>query len=795
MRGLAQVVFFLALVNGSVISCAAQDAYSNPVAAALSNYIQENVQEKIYTHTDKSFYVCGEIIWYKLYNVDAATNRPANISKLAYVELLDGNGQPVLQAKIELQDGLGKGSFFLPFSLSSGNYTLRVYTNWMKNFDTQFFFEKQLTIVNTLKRLPAAESKTSEYNIRFFPEGGNLVAGLETRVAFHAVDQYGKAAWCQGIVYNQDHDSITSFTSGRFGMGSFRFKPVEGHSYNTVVKDANGSEITRELPAVYETGYTMQLVQADSQYITINIASAGQKNNTIFLLGHGRQSIQVAQSKKLVNGKAELALPVKDLREGVTHFTLFDENHRPLCERLYFKRPETRMNIDVRLDQLEYATRKKIGISITTLDTGGQPIGGDLSVSVFRTDSLQVPDDADIQSYFWLSSDLHGKVESPSYYFNSNDDDAQLNADNLMLTHGWSRFKWENVIADNKPGFRFLPEYEGMLVTGKISDKYTGVPAANVKVFLSIPGEKFVFRTTTSDASGNFLFNVGKFYGRSDIVVQAQKDPGVYLVDIKTPFSVNKESSNSPAFSISEKWKEDLLSYSVSSQVENLYTEGEKQRFSAFLTKDTTRFYGRPDKTYWLDDYTRFISLEEVMREYVAEVRVRKERDSFYYRVRNGAFNIFFEKEPLTLLDGVPVFDIKKLMEFDPLKIKKLDVVTKRFFTGNDGIEGIISYSTYDGNLGGFNLDAGAIVLEYEGLQLNREFYSPSYESNEKLESPLPDFRNVLFWAPGIITDSKGLANMDFYSSDRPGTYAIVVQGMTTDGLAGSSVHFFRVNK
>ncbi|HUM65319.1 MAG TPA: hypothetical protein PLV32_05715, partial [Chitinophagaceae bacterium] len=154
MRGLAQVVFFLALVNGSVISCAAQDAYSNPVAAALSNYIQENVQEKIYTHTDKSFYVCGEIIWYKLYNVDAATNRPANISKLAYVELLDGNGQPVLQAKIELQDGLGKGSFFLPFSLSSGNYTLRVYTNWMKNFDTQFFFEKQITIVNTLKRLP-----------------------------------------------------------------------------------------------------------------------------------------------------------------------------------------------------------------------------------------------------------------------------------------------------------------------------------------------------------------------------------------------------------------------------------------------------------------------------------------------------------------------------------------------------------------------------------------------------------------------------------------------------------------
>ncbi len=794
MRGFVQVVLFLVLLNGSVVRGIAQHGYTKPVAA-LTNYTRDNEQEKIFAHVDKSFYVCGEIIWFKLYNVDAATNRPTNFSKLAYVELLDGSGQPVLQAKIELQEGFGNGSFFLPFSLSSGGYTLSAYTNWMKNFDSRLFIEKQITIVNTLKRLPAAESKKSEYNIRFFPEGGNLVAGLKSRVAFHAVDQYGKGNWCQGVVYNQDNDSITSFSTGRFGMGSFNLKPVKGHTYSAVVQDTDGNEIIRELPAVYETGYTMHLEQPDSHSIKINIASAGKKDKTIFLLGHSRQSIKLAQSKNLVDGKAEITLPVKDLGEGITHFTLFDENHQPLCERLYFRRPENRMSIKIGLDQQEYATRKKIGMSITTLGGSGQPISGDLSVSVFRTDSLQVPDEDDIQSYLWLSSELRGKVESPSYYFNAANDDALTNVNHLMLTHGWSRFKWENVLAGNEPGFRFLPEYEGMLVTGKIRSKSTGLPAANVKTCLSVPGEKFVFRTTKSDASGNLLFNVGKFYGRSDIVVQAHKDPGNYKVDIESPFSKDRVSSNSPLFNISEKWKEDLLTYSISSQVENLYTDGQKQKFAPLLLKDTTPFYGRPDKTYWLDDYTRFISLEEVMREYVAEVRVRKERDSFYYRVRNGVYNVFFEKEPLTLLDGVPVSDTRKLMEFDPLKIKKLDVVTKRYFTGNDGIEGIVSYSTYDGNLGGYNLDAGAIVLEYEGLQLNREFYSPTYETDEKFESPVPDFRNVLFWTPGIITDVKGVANMDFYSSDRPGRYAVVVQGITTDGLAGSSIHFFQVNK
>src|SRR5690606_593551 len=134
---------------------------------------------------------------------------------------------------------------------------------------------------------------------------------------------------------------------------------------------------------------------------------------------------------------------------------LFDENHQPLCERLYFKRPGNRMNINISLDQQEYTIRKKIGMSVITLDNSGQPIAGDLSVAVFRTDSLQAPDDDDVLSYFWLSSDLRGKVESPSYYFNSTDNDAQVNADRLMLTHGWSRFKWESVLSDNKPGFRY----------------------------------------------------------------------------------------------------------------------------------------------------------------------------------------------------------------------------------------------------------------------------------------------------------------------------------------------------
>ena len=138
---------------------------------------------------------------------------------------------------------------------------------------------------------------------------------------------------------------------------------------------------------------------------------------------------------------------------------------------------------------------------------------------------------------------------------------------------------------------------------------------------------------------------------------------------------------------------------------------------------------------------------------------------------------------------------MNKLMKFDPLKVKKLEVVTRKFFSGNDAIEGIVSYTTYKGNLDGFQIDPGALVLEYQGLQLQREFYSPMYETKEQTESRIPDFRNLLYWSPDIKTDENGSKQVNFYTSDRPGKYAVVVQGINSNGIAGSKIIYFTVKK
>jgi hypothetical protein len=196
-----------------------------------------------------------------------------------------------------------------------------------------------------------------------------------------------------------------------------------------------------------------------------------------------------------------------------------------------------------------------------------------------------------------------------------------------------------------------------------------------------------------------------------------------------------------------------------------------------------------------LDDYTRFITVEEVMREYVPEVKVRKLNDQFAYRVKNAPYQAYFENDPLVLIDGLPVFDINKLMLVDPLKIKRLDIVTRKFISGKNAIEGIVSYGTYNGDFAGFQIDPKALVLDYPGLQLQREFYAPIYDTKEKAESRLPDFRNLLQWSPDITTNENGESQINFYTSDRPGKYVVVVQGINSNGVAGSKVAFFTVTK
>jgi hypothetical protein len=794
-KAIASCTFFV----GIGLHTAAQKV-EKEIEKQFDTYRRQVLQEKIYVHTDKDFYVAGEICWFKIYAVDAFFHKPLDVSKLAYAELLDNSNRPVVQIKIALDKLGGSGSLYLPVTINSGNYKLRVYTNWMKNFSADYFFEKTVSIVNTQQAMePLQAPPASAYDIQFFPEGGNLVNGVQSKIAFKITDQNGKGVAAKLAIVNKAKDTVQTIESVKFGMGNFKLLPIAGEHYTAVLTMPNGKNISKDLLVPYNSGFVMHLLDDGGKQLKITVQSVADESAPVplmlYLFVHTRGSIKVAASAVVQNGISNFIVEKDKLGDGISHFTIFTRERNPVCERLYFKQPTENVTIQITADQASYQLRQKINIGLTSTDQLLRPVEANMSMAVYRLDSLQSATASGISEYLWLSSDLPGNIESPEYYFNTSGIEVNETMDNLMLTNGWRRFKWEDVLQNKTPVFEFAPEYNGHLVTGKIVNSKSAGNTANITAYLSVPGTPR-FRTAVSNSTGKLVFELQRFYGTPGIIVQADPEAdSTCHVEIDNPFSNTYSKKSIPTFKMPANNPVTLLNQSINMQVENIYNGDIRKKVNTSLM-DTTAFFQHANETYLLDNYVRFTTMEEVLREYVLSVYVRKKGGKFHLPMFNDNLgNGAFQNDPLVLLDGVPVFDMDKIVNYDPLKVRRLETVTRQYYYGHTASDGVINMLTYTGNLDGFELDPHATVIDYEALQLQRGFYSPVYQTPQQKASHRPDFRNVLYWMPTIQTDKAGKYQNSFYSADLPGKYVVLVQALTKDGKTGSGSLIFEVKK
>ena len=558
----------------------------------------------------------------------------------------------------------------------------------------------------------------------------------------------------------------------------------------------DGSSISQELPLAAAAGYVMQLALADDSHLSVTVQYAGAMTAPdVFLFAHTRNAVKSVQTNTLQNGVAQFIIDRKKLGEGISHFTVFNAGRQPVCERLYFTYPQNQLLPQLATDANEYEVRKKVTVHINTKDQDGQAVAANMSMAVYQIDSLQDTEQADISSYCWLSSDISGVIESPAWYFTNRNKATEQAMDNLMLTNGWRRFRWDDVLQEKKPVFAFVPEYAGHIVSGKITRTANGLPGKDIGGYLSVPGTHTRFRNAVSDSAGRIKFEMKDFYNDGEIIVQTDNvQDSAYMVEVQNPFSEKYTAHATPAPELSAVNALELAKHSTGVQVQNEYSGTLLKQFR-YPDADTSAFYDKPDAVYLLDNYVRFTTMEEVLREYVMPVNVRKRDGQFHLPVYDELAKGFFTNDPLLLLDGVPVFSIDKFMEYDPLKIRKLEVLSRRYFLGNMFFEGIVNFITYKGSLEGYELDPHATVIDYDGLQLQRTFYSPEYETPQQVNSHLPDFRSLLFWSPAVKTGIHGLQDISFYSSDIPGRYVAVLQGLTADGKTGSATLRFDIKE
>ncbi len=752
----------------------------------LTAYEQRGPHEKLFLHLDRPLYFSGETMWLKVYAVDGTYSRPLALSSVAYVEVLDAANQPVLQGKVALRQATGQGSFLLPAALPAGHYTVRAYTSWMQNFSPDAYFHCPVTVINAAGPAGAGRRDSASAEARFFPEGGNLVQGLPSRVAFKVTDKAGRGVAATGRVLNQRGAVVARFQTLRLGMGSFSFTPAAGpETYTAVLTLPNGQPLTRQLPAAQAQGYVLHLAEAGPDHLTLTVRASSLQPHTLYLLAHSRQHVALATRLPLREGQATLNVNKSDLLAGVSHFTLFTAEQRPVCERLYFRPPPRALAISARPDKPAYTTRDKVSVQLGLPD---QPaaLPASLSMAVYRLDSLNAAPPVAIDRYLALLADVRGPVESPDYYFSATGPEVAEATDNLLLTQGWSRFRWAEVLAAPPKPFEFVPELYGPIVQARLTRAATRQPYPELTAYLAVPSRVAQPRTSRSDAQGLVRFEPGLLTGSRELVLQT--DPGqdsTAQMTVLSPFSTQFARPALPAFGLSARFRTDYARRYFQAQVQRAFADKYRNRFAPEPV-DSMAFFGKPHETYFLDKYTRFKVLEEVLREYVPGVMVRIRKDGFHLLVVDKVSRTVLKENPMVLLDGVPVFNINKMMAMNPLKIRKLEVVDSRYFQGPAIYDGIVSFSTYKGDLEEFPLDPRVLVQEYEGVQRQREFYAPRYDTPAAAQSRLPDLRNLLYWNPDITLTGSAARTLDFYTGDQAGRYLVVLQGLAANGLAGS---------
>ena len=761
---------------------------ADSLAAPLRRYHRQALTEQLFVHHDQPAYAAGETMWLKVYAVDGTAHRPLALSKVAYVELLDAAQHPVLQAKLALREAVGQGALALPPDLPTGRYVLRAYTNWMKNAGPAFYFQTPITVVNSWQPTPpAAAGPAPTAGVGLYAEGGQLVAGLPGRVGVQVLDGQGGGLAATGTVADERGTVVATFQTQKAGLGRFELTPVAGSNYVATVRLPGGQVLRQPLPAAAPQGYALQLQENDNQQLTLEVRGAA---GPLHLLTHGGQQVAAVATALPTNGLAVFRVDGRQLRPGITHFTVFS-GRRPVAERLYFRRPtraET-LALAATADQPAYGPRQPVALHLAA----GAP--AQASLAVYRLDSLAAAAPAaDIASYLLLAADLPGYIEDAGYYCRDSSATARRAADNLMLTQGWRRFHWDDVLAPGPPPPpAYPPEMNGYLLPARVSAP-GGAALPGTVAYLSLPGRAFQFANARSRADGRVQFELPDFYGLRKLVLQTNSATAdsTARVELLSPFAAAGGGWAAPGLApLPARWAASLSERHLLVQALGAYpTPAPRLRP---VPGDTVAFYGKPSEQFFLDDYTRFPTVEDVMREYVPAVLVRKRRDGFHFMVVDRPRHLNLQENPLTLLDGLPIFNLNHLMAFDPLKIKRLDVMASRYFLGSQLYDGVVSFTTYQGDLGGFPLNPKALIEEYEGLQVPREFYAPRYETAAQQQSRLPDLRQLLYWNPDLRLPPNSAQTLNFFTGDQPGRYLVVVQALSASGQPGSTSFTFEV--
>jgi hypothetical protein len=878
------------------------DELVTKIIAQLDKWRAEHPQEKVYLHFDKPSYAIGEDIWFKAYVTIGSEHKLSAYSETLNVDLIDDKDSVKRSLKLPLTAGLTVGDFALSDTMAEGNYRIRAYTNWMRNEGEAYFFDRTITVVNSISNrvftktayiystlngkqkvtavitytdlngiayvnkpvnyeveingksisrgkgitddkgnltasftnnLPVSitsghintevklddkrtvaktipiKTISNKVDVQFFPESGNLINGVFEKVAFKAVGADGLGVDVKGFITDDQNNQISELSQSHFGMGTVNFEPESGKTYKAHITYADGSEGVFDLPKAVDNGYVLSInsMRDDKVFVSI-IPGKNTGNGTASLSGLtliAQSGGELCYAGKSKDGATSFsaAIPKNKFPSGIIQFTLFSATGEPLNERLIFVQNPDQLKLAVTTDKQSYKPREKVTISLNAKTSEDKPIIGSFSASVIDESTVTTNEvnESSIFSTLLLTSDLKGYIEKPNYYFTNVSNQTKADLDVLMLTQGYHRFEWKQLLAGKFTPIVFKPE-KSLEVTGHLKT-FGGKPVPNGKVTLfSTTGGTFIL-DTVADADGKFTFKDLVFRDSIKFVIQARTSKDRKNLDITldnvTPQPVGP-NKNAPDIQVnindgasayllnSKKLYDEQVKYGIGNHTIVLKEVViREKRENPFKNSANLNGAGNADQTLTRKDLQYGGGMLSQVLQGRLNFVIFKGGIPYSTRSQNTPMQI--------VLDGVyvePDF-LDNLTPSDVATVEVLRTIGNTAIYGSRGSGGVLVITTKRGGDAVYNKYApGIATYAPKGYYKAREFYAPKYD-DPKTNTQMQDLRSTIYWAPGLLTDKDGNTSMSFFNADAKGTYRVTIEGIDAEGNLGRQVYRYKV--
>jgi hypothetical protein len=714
---------------------------------------------------NKNKAIIGDTIFFKTY-VMASDLTPLAGEQLVEVHLVDSEGNSKASVKFMAKYGTATNQIVIPAGLEAGSYILTAHTNWMKNFGQEAIFRKHITIVNDTKF-----NAVPDLAVKVAAEGGKLIAGIDNKIA--VVSPFTDSNF---LLLNDEKDTLQTIRTDNMGRGSLILTPALGTGYT--IKFI-GHDDVHKLPAVVSEGLSVQLTPGiGNAPIRIKLAALKGSNiakKPVFVVVSSKGRIYGGASVTQANKDfVILQIPTVGLPDGYYQVSFLNEEGNLLASRDFYRVDTDGITTQLTLPKSTYETREKVDFNVLLENEEHNQLQGNYVMSVKSTRLFGGGHSNHFQDELELAHLGNPTIDrsKPNWLYS---------LDSYMIARTVA-MDWSTLLASEIAKMKYSNS-NVIARRGTIFYKADKRPVEeNARMVFYLQRELTSYVT--------FVGNNGSF--SVEMAVPEYDDELLYFVKAgeseTSEVTIEWEEDNfrlpSAPIMVAGKEKDDYAtSAKMIAEIESSYgffvNESEIKSIKGdSSTKMLQTLKDRADLGYNIQDYIKFATMEELIREIIKALSTSKKSDQFLVRV---AFPVAppSDNDPLYIIDGIASKNTDFFMKLDPSDLVSLRIIRDRrllAFFGLIGRNGIVIVDTKTGNVRELLTDMSKVL---KGLNPAKSFVNKSYSDGSN-SSYYPDFRTVLYWNANATTDTE---TNTFYCSDDIGEFTIIVKGFTASGM------------